>query len=121
MTTILEQKETLIGKINYGDRGPKGQDGVSIISVDVNLDGSLTFNYNDGTSFTTDPLVITETSEWDDVLNKPFSSIGDNLVVENGILKVNTTNTVASDNTQPITSGGVYVVVGNIDALLQTI
>jgi len=38
-----------------------------------------------------------------------------------GQLKVNTTNDMEQDNTLPITSAGVYVTVGNIEALLKTI
>jgi hypothetical protein len=45
----------------------------------------------------------------------------DTLTLENGILSVNTTDKVESDNTLPITSAGVHATVGNIDALLQTI
>lgn len=36
-------------------------------------------------------------------------------------LSVDTTNNVEQDNTKPITSAGVYTVVGNIDELLKTI
>lgn len=36
-------------------------------------------------------------------------------------LSVDTTNSVEEDNTLPITSAGVYVTVGNINALLDTI
>lgn len=43
------------------------------------------------------------------------------LIVENGILRVNTTNDTAADNTLPITSAGVYTQLGNIGALLETI
>lgn len=43
------------------------------------------------------------------------------LKIENGILSVNTTNRTEQDNTLPITSAGVYEVVGNIEALLKTI
>lgn len=118
---LYPNKDTLIGLINYGNRGPKGEDGLSIVSVDVNEDGSLTFNYNDGTSFTTDPLTITQTSDWTDITNKPFTSIGENLKVVNGALTVDTTNVVQQDNTKPITSAGVQVVVGNIEALLEII
>lgn len=38
-----------------------------------------------------------------------------------GVLRVNTTSTMAADNTLPITSAGVFVQVGNIQALLDTI
>lgn len=43
------------------------------------------------------------------------------LKLENGILSVNTTNESEKDNTKPITSAGVYNIVGNIEALLKTI
>lgn len=43
------------------------------------------------------------------------------LILENGILSVNTTNDMEQDNTLPITSAGVYTTVGNIEALLKTI
>lgn len=48
--------------------------------------------------------------------------VGENLAIdENGRLSVDTTDGVSEDNTRPITSAGVYVVVGNIEALLKTI
>lgn len=48
--------------------------------------------------------------------------VGKNLAIdENGRLSVDTTDGVSEDNTRPITSAGVYVVVGNIEALLKTI
>lgn len=43
------------------------------------------------------------------------------LILENGVLSVNTTNQMEQDNTQPITSAGVFATVGNIEALLKTI
>lgn len=43
------------------------------------------------------------------------------LIVENGVLRVNTINDVQQDNTQPITSAAVYTTVGNISAILDTI
>lgn len=43
------------------------------------------------------------------------------LVLENGILSVNTTNDMEQDNTLPITSAGVFATVGNIEVLLKTI
>ena len=45
----------------------------------------------------------------------------DTLTLENGILSVNTTDKIESDNTLPITSAGVHATVGNIDVLLKTI
>lgn len=43
------------------------------------------------------------------------------LILEDGILRVNTTDIAEKDNTQPITSAGVDTVVGNIGAILDTI
>lgn len=43
------------------------------------------------------------------------------LKLEDGVLSVNTTNQMEQDNTQPITSAGVFATVGNIEALLKTI
>lgn len=40
---------------------------------------------------------------------------------EDGVLRVNTTNDMAADNTLPITSAGVFTQVGNIEVLLNTI
>ena len=38
-------------------------------------------------------------------------------LTNDGVLSVNTTNNTESDNTLPITSAGVYMTVGNIEAL----
>lgn len=43
------------------------------------------------------------------------------LIFQDGKLKVNTTDEVKEDNSQPITSAGVAVTVGNIETLLKTI
>lgn len=45
----------------------------------------------------------------------------DTLILENGVLRVNTTNDVAQDNSLPITSAAVHTTVGNIEILLGTI
>lgn len=44
----------------------------------------------------------------------------DTLKLENGVLRVNTTNEVG-DKTLPITAAAVHVTVGNIEVLLGTI
>ena len=59
---------------------------------------------------------------WDAIQNKPFSTLGIRLEVdENGVLSVDTTNDAEQDNTKPITSAGVNLVVRNINALLAII
>lgn len=48
--------------------------------------------------------------------------VGKNLEIdENGALNVLTTNDASEDNTTPITSAGVYIQLGNINALLEKI
>lgn len=48
--------------------------------------------------------------------------VGSNLKIsEDGTLSVDVTSDVVGDNTQPITSGAVYMQLGNIEALLNTI
>lgn len=59
---------------------------------------------------------------WSSVTNKPFKTIGGNLVVDHdGRLSVDTASEVEEDNTKPITSAAVYTEVGNINALLALI
>lgn len=104
-----------------GEQGPAGKDGATVTNVVTNANYTVTFYFSDGTSFTSDPLQVLVKSDWTDVENKPFQTVGSNLKVVDGALAVDTTDTVEEDNTKPITSSGVNVVVGNIDVLLQTI
>lgn len=91
----------------------KGDDGVSptvkVAEIEggtrvtiTDKDGEKTFDVMDGggIDFTTDETLVLD---------------------ENNVLRVNTTDVVAADNTLPITSAGVQTVVGNINALLETI
>lgn len=82
-------------------------------------------------------LVVTETSaQWYKItVNKTLEPEGnggsggggvefrtdETLSLKDGVLKVNTASTVEADNTLPITSAAVSAVVGNINALLETI
>ena len=59
---------------------------------------------------------------WSQISGKPFDTIdGNTLVNRSGTLCVNTTDDAEQDNTRPITSSGVHVICGNINALLQAI
>lgn len=60
-------------------------------------------------------------SNWNDLTDKPFETLGRTLKVTGGVLDVNTSTEVEQDNTLPITSAAVYTEVGNINALLGTI
>ena len=61
-------------------------------------------------------------SAWSEITDKPFNTIdGNTLVTRSGALCVNTTDDAEQDNTRPITSSGVHVICGNINALLQSI
>ena len=59
---------------------------------------------------------------WSQIIGKPFDAIdGNTLVNRSGTLCVNTTDDAEQDNTRPITSSGVHVICGSINALLQAI
>ena len=64
----------------------------------------------------------TDMPSWSQISGKPFDTIdGNTLVNRSGTLCVNTTDNAEQDNTRPITSSGVHVICGNINALLQAI
>lgn len=63
----------------------------------------------------------TGASTWEEVADKPFESLGNNLEVVGGKLNVQTAPNVEEDNTKPVTSAAVFVEVGNINALLELI
>ena len=68
------------------------------------------------------PEVSSGVGSWSQISGKPFNTIdGNTLVNRSGTLCVNTTDDAEQDNTRPITSSGVHVICGNINALLQAI
>ena len=68
------------------------------------------------------PDVSSGGGSWSQISDKPFNTIdGNTLVNRSGTLYVNTTDNAEQDNTRPITSSGVHVICGNINALLQEI
>ena len=68
------------------------------------------------------PEVSVGGGSWSQISGKPFDTIdGNTLVNRSGTLCVNTTDNAEQDNTRPITSSGVHVICGNINALLQAI
>ena len=68
------------------------------------------------------PEVSGGSGSWSQISDKPFNTIdGNTLVNRSGTLYVNTTDDAEQDNTRPITSSGVHVICGNINALLQAI
>ena len=68
------------------------------------------------------PEVSSGGGSWSQISGKPFNTIdGNTLVNRSGALCVNTTDNAEQDNTRPITSSGVHVICGNINALLQAI
>ena len=68
------------------------------------------------------PEVSSVGGSWNQISGKPFDTIdGNTLVNRSGTLCVNTTDDAEQDNTRPITSSGVHVICGNINALLQAI
>lgn len=47
--------------------------------------------------------------------------IGNGLKLEDNVLSVDTTDNVEKDNSKPVTSAAVYTVVGNINAILESL
>lgn len=48
--------------------------------------------------------------------------VGNNLTItEDGVLSVDTIGVIEEDNTKPVTSGAVYMEIGNIEVLLGAI
>lgn len=47
--------------------------------------------------------------------------IGNGLKLEDNVLSVDTADNVEKDNTKPVTSAAVYTVVGNINAILESL
>lgn len=47
--------------------------------------------------------------------------IGCGLKLEDNVLSVDTADKVEQDNTKPVTSAAVYTVVGNINAILESL
>lgn len=91
----------------------KGRDGISP-TVSVNKVGRVT------------TITITDangehvaTIEDGSVADVPIDN--DTIVIRNGQLAVNTVNTAEQDNSRPISSAGVQMIVGNIDVLLRGI
>ena len=50
-----------------------------------------------------------------------FEPDGETLILEGGILRVNTADAAEEDNTRPITSAAVATQIGNIEIILKTI
>ena len=65
--------------------------------------------------------IQTGASTWGEVTGKPFSTVGSGLKVESNTLSVDTATSAVQGNTKPITSGAVYDILGNIEAMLATI
>ena len=98
-------------------KGPKGDIGVQGPQGDQGIQGPQGIQGEKGEKGDTG-----SGGKWSQISDKPFNTIdGNTLVSRSGILCVNTTDDAEQDNTRPITSSGVHVICGNINALLQAI
>lgn len=86
----------------------------------ADLDGVIIVGGVDLTGYATEDYVDKKIAEIQ-IGGGTSLTFDETLKVENGALSVNTTSIVDRDNTLPITSAGVYMAVGNIEALLNTI
>ena len=119
-------KGKLPGNVNYGIQGPpgpKGSEGGYYIPDVTQMDENtiqFTFEPSNPDMPPVQPVTITIPVSGDSGGNVDFK-VDHTLKLEDGILSVNTTDQMEQDNTLPITSAGVYAIVGNIEALLKTI
>lgn len=103
-----------------GAKGDKGEDGLPGANGKDGVDGYTPVK---GVDYYTeaDKAEIVEAV----ILQIPILSTsyeaGEGIKIENKTISVVTTDKVEQNNTLPITSHGVYTVVGNINALLETI
>lgn len=99
--------------------------GMSATAETLSPDEAATASYDTATgvfSFGIPKGDAGASADWADVEDKPFASVDSNsLTTENGVLKVNVTDDAEADNTQPISSSGVNMLVGNINVLLSQI
>lgn len=64
--------------------------------------------------------LVDRVTELEEAAESGYYKAGANIIIgEDGTISVDTTTAAEEDNTKPITSGGVYAVVGNIAALLH--
>jgi hypothetical protein len=113
-------------KGDQGEKGEKGDTGEQGPKGDKGDKGDKGEKGDKGDAFTYDDLTPEQKAElsgdWEDLNNKPFTAIdNETLIVTNGVLKVNTTDAAEQDNTRPITSSGVHVILGDIETILEAI
>lgn len=120
-------------KGDTGATGPRGEQGVGILGVQqIAGDGSpgtsnvYKMDYTDGSFFVFSVYNGADGKDggaggWNTLVDKPFESTGDGLIVSDGVLSVDVATDAEEDNTKPITSAAVYNELGNIEILLQTI
>lgn len=117
------------GITSRGEQGAKGEKGDKGDKGEQGLKGEP-FTYKD---FTPQQLETLKGPKGDTGGQGPIGPQGpkgdpgvveitdDFYITTNGKLAINKTTEAEEDNTRPITSGGVYNIIGNIDSLLQTI
>ena len=114
------------GITSRGEQGPKGDKGDQGIQGIPGIPGpqGAPFTYE---MFTPEQLESLKGPKGDIGEQGPKGDPGiveitdDFYITTQGKLAISKTTEAEEDNTRPITSGGVYTIVGNIDSLLQTI
>ena len=102
--------------LGAGPRGPKGDPGEPGATGPKREDGAPGPKGDKGDPGESGTSIPATTQDLGGII------VGDDLTITNeGRLSVLKANAVEEDNTRPITAAAVYVEVGNINALLQTI
>ncbi|MCD8036031.1 MAG: hypothetical protein LUE88_01415 [Clostridiales bacterium] len=95
-----------------------GYIGRGVLSVKLNDDGEIVFVMSDGDEISIGAFPESIASQ--EILG--LVKVGENLKIgTDGTLSVDTAQTVEEDNTKPVTSGVVYMEIGNIEILLENI
>lgn len=104
---VKELLDDVIKELKYDKVGI-----VDIVQEETEEGSSITYVLNNGKSKTI-------TVKNGDIKN--FKYTNSFYMNNDGALALNVVDDAEQDNTKPITSSGVYTIVGNIDALLNTI
>lgn len=125
----LSQEDTLLICGDFQMEGQINFVGLSVAKTKIfrrHMAGTLATQIIDGNTPSGDDPEILDADISDGVVfvdsgGGPGYEIGAGLKLEGNVLSVDTATAVEEDNTKPVTSGAVYVQLGNVEALLENI
>lgn len=94
--------------------------GRGVSEVKLNNKDELIFVMNDGSEYNLGGIPASSIPIASETVSGVIK-VGSGLKINDGILSVDTVADVLRDNTKPVTSGAVYMEIGNIEVLLKNI